>query len=76
MQQIPYNKGELIKYLDNLNLEKEVDDYFLQNRDDIGLIDVDNYKNMFKDLNKKVGILSRRKKRMGLGFEFNKEKKW
>ena len=35
MQQISYNEGELIKYLDNLNPEKEVDEYFLENRDDI-----------------------------------------
>ena len=52
MQQISYNEGELIKSLDNLNPEKEVDEYFLENRDDIGLIDTDNYKNIIKDLNK------------------------
>ena len=51
MQQISYNEGELIKSLDNLNPEKEVDEYFLENRDDIGLIDTDNYKNIIKDLN-------------------------
>ena len=68
MQQISYNEGELIKYLDNLNPEKEVDEYFLENRDDIGLIDTDNYKNIIKDLNKKLGILSSMEKKNGIWF--------
>ena len=68
MQQIPYNEGELIKSLDNLNPEKEVDEYFLENRDDIGLIDTDNYKNIIKDLNKKLGILSSMEKKNGIWF--------
>ncbi len=68
MQQISYNEGELIKSLDNLNPEKEVDEYFLENRDDIGLIDTDNYKNIIKDLNKKLGILSSMEKKNGIWF--------
>ena len=68
MQQIPYNEGELIKSLDNLNPEKEVDEYFLENRDDIGLINADNYKNMLKYLNKKIVFYQVWEKKNGIGF--------
>ena len=68
MQQIPYNEGELIKSLDNLNPEKEVDEYFLENRDDIALINADNYKNMFKYLNKKIVFYQVWEKKNGIGF--------
>ena len=54
MQQHP---DKMVGILDNLKIEKEVDDYFLENdKNKTGFVDADNYKNIFVNLNEKYGI--------------------
>ena len=54
MQQYP---DKMVGILDNLKIEKEVDDYFLENdKNNTGFVDADNYKNIFVNLNEKYGI--------------------
>ena len=54
MQQHP---DKMVGILDNLKIEKEVDDYFLENdKNNTGFVDADNYKNIFVNLNEKYGI--------------------
>ena len=55
----PSEPDKMVQYLDNLNIEKEVDEYFLENdKNNSGLVDADNYKNIFTNLNKKIGVPS------------------
>lgn len=58
MQKIPpLNPEEAIKYIDNLDIEKKVDKYFSENdKNNSGLIDAENYKNIFHEINKNIGI--------------------
>ena len=54
MQQHP---DKMVGILDNLKIEKEVDDYFLENdKNNTGFVDADHYKNIFVNLNEKYGI--------------------
>ena len=47
----------MIEILDNLNIEKEVEVYFLENdNNNKGFVDADDYKNIFINLNEKYGI--------------------
>ena len=61
MEQIPpSNPDELLNYLDNLNVEKEVDEYFSKNdKNNSGFIDANNYKNIFTNFNQKLGLKNR-----------------
>ena len=72
------NPEKLVEYLDNLKIEKEVDDYFLENdKNNIGLVDADNYKNIFINLNKKLGLNQNMgKKEWDWVLNLIKKKKW
>ena len=58
MEQIPISDPEkVLEYLDNLNVDKEIAEYFSEkDKNNIGSINADNYKNIFNNLNKKLGL--------------------
>ena len=58
MEQIPpFDAEKIIEYLDNINIDKEIDQYFSENdKNNLGIIDADNYKIKFNDMNKKLGL--------------------
>jgi len=53
----PSNPKEILNYLDNLNIEDQVNNYFILNDNNkTGYVDANEYKYIFIELNKKVGI--------------------
>ena len=58
MDQIPpLDPSKVLEYLDNLNIDEKIDEYFKNNDiNNSNLIDADYYKNIFNELNNKIGI--------------------
>ena len=51
------NPEELINYLNNLNISEEINTFFSNNdKNQNGLVDADSFKNIFTELNQKIGI--------------------
>ena len=53
----PLNQEEILNYLDNLNINEKVENFFSNNdKNHTGFVDADNFKSIFTELNKKIGI--------------------